>query len=319
MYRRWAWTPAPRTRSEAGVIPGGVGGGPVLPGDPVPLAGVLGAEERPALETPVAGGAAVHPLPDVSGHVRKPVGVRREQSDGGESGEAVPGTRMGGKETVEQIRDRLAGERRAAAPGEGTVVAAAPRRVRPFGAGGQAAARGGAEGRRVVPAHLGDGVILRGGRGFRTPRPAPVRAVHPDPPGRGGHHLRVGGLGPGLVEHQRPAIALGVGFVAGLRDEGGEPGRGDLLAIEPEAAELLSGWNPDRPGRPGGVAARPQRCQQQRDGGQPHPSGPQKPKTNRNWGRNSCAPSTPNLLRHTWSSVPISTRFSAPDIALPRS
>ena len=223
---------------------------------------------------------------------------------------------MGGEETVEQVRHRRPGERRAIPPGERTVLAAAPRRVLPLGAGGQTASGRGAERGRVVPAHLGRRMLLCRRRVIRPPGPAPGRAVNPDEPGRGGDDPRVGRFGPGRVEDEGPAEALGVGFVRGLRRERREARRGDFLPVEEEGGERVAPRNPDgaRRRRRAGAGRERQQWNEDRPAGEP-----QNPNTTRSWGRNSFMPSTANLLSQTWSSVPTSTRRSAPHIAFPMS
>ncbi|SDC93830.1 hypothetical protein SAMN05216270_10114 [Glycomyces harbinensis] len=205
----------------------------------------------------VGGGGAVvaaepvgGPLPDVADRVVQAEAVGGERLHGGGRPVAVRCGVAPGEVAAPDVGAELAVGLELVAPGVDRLLDAAAGGVLPFGLGGQAGARPGAVGQRVVPGDVGDGMLGEavhiGSGTFGGP---PGGALDRAPPRRGGHARRV--LGEGgvekAVEHEGEAEGLGLGLVAGGPDEGGELRDGDGRGRDPERRQL------DASDRPFGV------------------------------------------------------------------
>jgi len=179
------------------------------------------------------------PLPHVAGHVVQVepvrlVGVHRRGAE-----VAVVQRVVAGELALPDVAAMPAARSQLVTPGEPCLLQPAAGGVLPLGLGRQPDARPGAVGQRVGEGDMHDRVVHSVlDRGVPAFGMAPVGPEHLAPPGRLGRAS--GGwevLGQQPAEHERPAVALGLGHVPGRVDERGEARVGHRDRVDPEGAE----------------------------------------------------------------------------------
>jgi sec-independent protein translocase protein TatC len=189
-------------------------------------------------------------FPDIAGHVEEAVAVGLEAADRGRAVVAIQGLVRDRKAALPGIGQPAVDGVVAVAPAIGRTLEPAPGGELPFGLGRQVAAEPFGIGERVGMGDLDDGVVVQAlDRAFWPRRVAPVRPRHIRPP-LGDVAPEIGALRL-LEDHParrqefgrqarilpRIEAVLGDGDVARGRDEGGELGVGDLVAVDPEGAD----------------------------------------------------------------------------------